>query len=80
MNIENLKGLESIIDKRIIKYYGNDDGDVIDSSADYDSDWKLESGEIEELKSLQKYASKLGDTDTKFDNFLKALIEIKNKM
>jgi len=70
--------LGDIIKKKTIKSPYDGDGDIIDLSADYDSSWKLESGEIAELVRLQKYASRLGDVDTKFDNFLKGLVEIKN--
>jgi len=52
-----------IIKKKVIKSPSNDNGDIIDFSADVDSQWKLENREILAFQSLKEYANRVGNTD-----------------
>ncbi|MFC1874498.1 SNF2-related protein, partial [Chloroflexota bacterium] len=80
--IQVMKGkLDSIIKQRIVDSPSRDNGDIIDTSADIESKWKLENGDILALRKVKDSASRLGEVDTKFDKFLDALrqIEIEDK-
>jgi superfamily II DNA/RNA helicase len=65
--------LDNIIKKRVIKAPSKDNGDIIDSSLDVGSSWKLENRELSSIAELKRSANKVGNSDTKFDKFLEAL-------
>ena len=72
--IQAMRGsLDDILKKKVVKAPSADNGDIIDPSADIDSPWKLEAGEVSTLQKLKGCASRVGETDTKFDKFLEAL-------
>ena len=71
--------IDDIVKKRVIKAPSEDNGDIIDSSADIDSPWKLEDREVSVFQTLKRYASRIGTTDTKFDKFLEALRKLKRE-
>lgn len=62
-----------IIKKKVIKSPSNDNGDIIDFSADVDLQWKLKNREILAFQMLKEYADRIGKTDTKYDKFLESL-------
>jgi superfamily II DNA/RNA helicase len=66
---------ESIKKKRL-KGPCADDGDVIDPDADVDSSTDLGTRQLKSLEALLRAAEKIGDKDTKFEMFLKALTEL----
>lgn len=72
--IQAMRGsLDDILKKKVVKAPSKDNGDIIDPSADIDSPWKLEDGEVSALQKLKGCASRVGETDTKFNKFLEAL-------
>jgi superfamily II DNA/RNA helicase len=73
------RSLDDILKKRVVKAPSEDNGDIIDPSADIDSPWKLEDGEVSALQNLKACASRVGETDTKFDKFLEALRKLEKE-
>jgi superfamily II DNA/RNA helicase len=71
--------LAEILKKRIIRGPSDDNGDVIDFTADTGKSWKLEDAEVAALRKLKECAAKLGETDTKYDRFLEALRKLDNE-
>ncbi len=71
--------LDDILKKRIVKAPSEDNGDIIDPSADIGSSWKLEDGEVLALQKLKGCASRVGGIDTKFDKFLEALRKLEKE-
>jgi superfamily II DNA/RNA helicase len=61
-----------IVEKRMVEIAPNE-GDVIDASADVPERWRLSQQEVALLSRLQQVAAAVGNTDTKFDEFIKAL-------
>jgi len=73
------ESIADVIKKRLVKAPSDDNGDVIDSLEGIDSHWKLEDGEVSALQKLKGCASKVGETDTKFDKFLEALRKLEKE-
>jgi SNF2 family DNA or RNA helicase len=75
------ENLDKIVSKKlkIIKAPSEDNGDVIDASADEDIPWKLESGEIASFQRLKRSADRIGSVDTKFSKFLEALKRLEDE-
>lgn len=71
--------LDDIIKKKVVKAPSGDNGDIIDSSVDIDSPWRLEDGEVSALQKLKGCASRVGEIDTKFDKFLEALRKLEKE-
>lgn len=71
--------LDNIVKRRVVKAPSEDNGDIIDSSADIDSPWKLEDREVSALQKLKECASRVGEIDTKFDKFLEALRKLEKE-
>ncbi|MBA3062839.1 MAG: DEAD/DEAH box helicase, partial [Atribacteria sp.] len=68
-----------IIKKKVIESPSNDNGDIIDFSADVDSQWKLENREILAFHKLKEYANRVGKADTKYDKFLESLRKLEKE-
>lgn len=73
------ESLDTIIKKRVIKAPSEDNGDIIDPSYDIDSPWRLEDRDISSISRLKSIAQRVGNVDTKFDMFLKALRELEKE-
>jgi superfamily II DNA/RNA helicase len=71
--------LEQILRTSAVRGPGGDDGDVIDPEAEEGALWKLDGNEMRALEKLRQAAQRLGQTDTKFDAFLKALHELEQE-
>lgn len=71
--------LDDILKKKVVKAPSEDNGDIIDFSADIDSPWKLEDREVSTLQKLKGCAGRVGETDTKFDKFLEALRKLEKE-
>lgn len=67
------ESLGEMIKRGIVKGPSEQDGDMIDLSADPDSPWQLDAHEISAVHNLRASAARVGDIDTKFDRFLEAL-------
>ena len=70
--------LAESIKKKRLKGPSADDGDVIDPDADLDSSIDIGARQLKSLEALLHAAEKIGDKDTKFEMFLKALTELDN--
>lgn len=68
-----------IVKKRVIKAPTEDNGDIIDPTADIESPWKLENNEVSAVKRLLSSANRVKELDTKFDMFLKALRKLEKE-
>jgi hypothetical protein len=73
------ESIDKIIKKRVIKAPTEDNGDIIDPSSDLESPWELENKEVSSISRLKKIAGKIGDIDSKFETFLKALNQLKKE-
>lgn len=73
------QSLDWIVKKKVIKAPEEDDGDIIDPTADTEPSWKLQQNEILAIKRLLSSANKVKEVDTKFDMFLKALRELEKE-
>ncbi len=73
------QSLDWIVKKRVIKAPTEDNGDIIDPTADIESPWKLEDNEVSAVKRLLSSANRIKEVDTKFDMFLKALRELEKE-
>jgi len=71
--------LDDIIKKRVIEAPSQDNGDVIDLSADIDSAWRLKDTEVSALRKVKECAGRLGKVDTKFDRFLESLRKLEKE-
>ena len=73
------ESLADIIKERVVDAPSEDNGDVIDLSADTEVPWKLENGEVSAIQKLKECANKIGEIDTKFDKFLEALRKLEEE-
>jgi superfamily II DNA/RNA helicase len=71
--------LDDMLKKKIVRAPSEDNGDIIDLSADINSPWKLEEREVSALQKLKRCAGKVGETDTKFAKFLEALRKLEKE-
>ncbi len=65
--------IDNITQKGVIQAASADNGDIIDPSLDLDKPWKLDNHQVSLISRLGKIAKKVGNVDTKFDQFLEAL-------
>ncbi len=73
------ESLDYLIQKKTIRPPTSDNGDIIDSSLDAGSSYKLGEKEISAVGRLKKIAKQVGDTDTKFDRFIEALDKLEKE-
>jgi len=71
--------LDTTVKRKMVKAPSADNGDVIDASADVDLAWKLTAAEVSAFRKLKESASKIGNTDTKFDRFFEALRKLEKE-
>jgi SNF2 family DNA or RNA helicase len=71
--------LDQLIKKRVVNRPSPDDGDMIDPSADPGENWRLDNEEESAVKKLREMAKRIGDTDSKFTNFLEALRHLESE-
>jgi superfamily II DNA or RNA helicase len=68
--------LSELIRKRRLSAPSQDDGDVIDPMADPESPFELDAHQLSSVETLLRAAENIGERDTKFEMFLKALAQL----
>lgn len=71
--------LAELIRKRRVTEASADDGDVIDPVADPGAPLRLDKHQVQSIETLLRAADRIGDKDTKFAMFLKALVELERE-
>lgn len=78
--IQAMKGnLYKILKKKAIHIGSLEDCDVIDTSLDSDLSWKLDDRHLASIRNLQEVAKRVGDYDTKFDQFIISLRNLEDE-
>ncbi len=71
--------LAEVIRKRQVAAASTDDGDVIDPVADLGAPLRLDRHQVQAMEALLRAAERIGDKDTKFERFLKAVVELERE-